>query len=197
MEQKKQDDFYNHIKWRRYNDAQEMIKSEIDVKSVAEKALHVIAYQIFRDRTDHYLISVNFYRSRTIDFYRRTGQMDNYNALKHQPLNCIIENLLVYLLNQGIDFEHLLPKEALDLACQTRSLELVKLFVEKGQNVNITEDLLMEAFDYMRSYLDPNIELVNYLIEKGANVNWRSGYPCKYGDVQLLKLLIVRYDIKI
>jgi hypothetical protein len=209
------DEFFTNIFWGNYDDAYKMIESGFDTKPIASEALYKIAFRIFKDRIDHDLITVGFYRDRTVDFYQRTGQMDRYYALNHQPLNSAIENILIHLLDQGIDFEQSFSRDALILACQTKSLELVKLFVEKGQNVNVMEeDLLMKAFDY-KTYDNccefctyhknkkfkvckfnpkPNIQLVRYLIEKGANVNCHNGYPikyaCKYGDEQLLKLLI-------
>lgn len=92
--------------------------------------------------------------------------------------------LVKQYLDEGVSVdEKFYTWEALQIAANKGQLEVVKLLVEKGANVNYKHPIIHMTALHMAAFTH-NIELVKYLISKGADVNAKMR-----GDESLISVL--------
>lgn len=114
----------------------------------------------------------------------KTKNQNNFNllilvSLRNSP-DTITE--AKYFIDKGINVNDFTNqgKTALTFACTTRNLELVKLLVENGANINATDfegfTALMHVVYYNENYGDDKSNIIYYMINNGADFNIRNNY---------------------
>ena len=86
----------------------------------------------------------------------------------------------------------------LDLAASEGRLDVVKLLVEAGADVNARSESWLRPLQFaIMNYRDNRLEIVRYLLERGASPNGRSKFgnyalhqAAKTGDLAVARLLI-------
>ncbi len=123
-----------------------------------------------------------------------------YTALMRAvDANCDVE-IVRMLLYAGANVTHtdFLNQNALFFACENESVEIAKLLIDAGSNLNAREDDY--AYSILHSCLSDKCghEIVKLLVEAGANVNvtdwWKGSSPlleaASYASMETVKLLI-------
>lgn len=91
-----------------------------------------------------------------------------------------VANILKKYPNPNVVKKSILHESALIIACNKGDLEIAKLLLNNGANINFQDDIGQTAL-YV-AVGSGNIELVQYLVTKGANLNSRIGSNYQNGN---------------
>jgi ankyrin repeat protein len=127
------------------------------------------------------------------EIFRETNQKDFFESV-------FANNLLdvKVAIDRGADINKIMDeceRTALMIASQDKQLEMVKLLVENGANINIENEYNYSALMY--AIYSGKLKIVKYLVEHGADINIKGidnykplSLASHYGNLDIVKYLI-------
>jgi len=124
--------------------------------------------------------------------YISNKEVNNY-FISNQKLNFNIR--FIILQDNYYDLKNIMNNKLLILSCKNGYLELVKLLIKNGTNINEKDDYMSTALINASRF--GHLKIVKFLVGIGANINEKDYYncttllyACKYGYLKIVQLLI-------
>jgi ankyrin repeat protein len=176
-------------------------ENRADINTTDSEGIPILSWACAQGQTNRDINLVNFLLENGADMYKQDNE--GYHPFVRA---CRYEKIVELFLNKNPDIINSQSKNkstCLIRASQEKKIEVIKLLVERGADIN------QKGFaDYTAIYWscgeNGNIDIVKYLLEKGADVNVQgyNGYnplhhASYFGQKDIVKLLLEQPGIKV